>query len=172
MAFLVFADLVAVWVFPSLIGLLSLPLVLGYWYLLTHTLYDAHYMDMWFVFAICSFLLGCFAREIVSRTLHLRETPQELLRFLGQFLWIVLLCELVGIAVHFAVALLLLALHSNGLITFTVLWLLLVCMVLDRLIVRTFLWLPMPEPDAEGETLRGQGLQQGEAVERRAWNDL
>ena len=172
MAFLLFSDIVSDWIFPPLLGLLSLPLIAGYWYLLTHTLYDVEYMKVPLILTALGFMLCFFARDIVDKTLHLRETPRAFLRFMGQFIWLVLLCELLGIALHFAGALLLLALHCDGFMNFSLGCLVLVGLVIIRLIRRTFLMLPMPEPDAEGETLRGQGLQQGEAVERRAWNDL
>jgi hypothetical protein len=168
MGLLVFGDIMAAWVFPALLGLLSLP---GIWFYAHTGIFTSEQLQA-FTALICmmtAFEVGMSAFSIGAATPHLRETPAALLNYLCRYVRMMFTTEVLVIGLHWVLWWGCQAIGLHGLLPLTVLCVGLGWLILNYWVVRTFLWGTLPTADPQ--LIRGQDMEASDDISRKAWQD-
>lgn len=172
MGFLIFGDIIAIWLFPAMLACVGFGALYGYNQLLMILGFELDYSLLTIGYWVVSALVWLLATKIGSQSPHLRDTPTGLLSYLVQFTKFMLMIVFVGLGTHLLLSLAFRAGNvqqkaSDGI---GALCLLAGSLVMYRLAIRTFLW--GPTPGAEREHVRGHDLDSGDNVASKAWRDV
>jgi hypothetical protein len=172
MGFLIFGDIIAIWLFPALLACVGFGALYGYNQLLIIMGFKLDYSLLMIGYWVVTALIWLLATKIGTQSPHLRDTPTGLMSYLVQFMKFMLVIFFVGLGIHFSLSLAFRAGNvqqaaSDGI---GALCLLAGSLVMYRLAIRAFLW--GPTPGAEREHVRGQDLDAGDNVTSKAWRDV